>query len=270
MELTWNDESKETYIALKSVVNNGGYFKSYKQGQFLINKADRDCTLNRLQFRNKEDCSAVWKVDIDENAVGIWMEAGLGNDKPVSEGGWGSRSRRIGWMFIVDEFGVQEMYKLKFWHAHSTGSSGPKKAVLEFTRETADTTELEYEKAEYTSKTEAMKKAVAEQKAISQYVGSVKERIELEGTMKFITSWIGDYGTTYLFTITDDKGNIYKYMGKDLRPSDYDEEKRHFVKHKEFTIKSRFTIKKHEEYRGEKQTIINRPAKTEVFTSLAK
>ena len=107
-----------------------------------------------------------------------------------------------------------------------------------------------------------MKKAVAEQKAISQYVGSVKERIELEGTMKFITSWIGDYGTTYLFTITDDKGNVYKYMGKDLRPADCED--------KELTIKSRFTIKKHEEYRGEKQTIINRPAKTKVFTSLAR
>ena len=55
-------------------------------------------------------------------------------------------------MFIVDEFGVQEMYKLRFWHGHSTGASGPKKAVLEFTRESADifvpfsaTTELAYD-----------------------------------------------------------------------------------------------------------------------------
>ena len=255
-ELTWNDESKETYINLKSIVNNGGYFKSYKQGQFLINKANRDSEINRLQVENKESCSAMWEIDIAENAIGIWIEAIVGC------GYWGSRSRRIGWMFIVDEFGVQEMYKLRFWHEHSSGASGPKKAVLEFTREAADTTELEYEKAEYTSKTEAMKKAVAEQKAISQYVGSVKERIELEGTMKFITSWIGDYGTTYLFTITDDKGNVYKYMGKDLRPADCED--------KELTIKSRFTIKKHEEYRGEKQTIINRPAKTKVFTSLAR
>ena len=61
----------------------------------------------------------------------------------------------------------------------------------------------------------------------------------------------GQWGITYLTIIRDADDNTIKYMGK-------------FVAEKGDEVSMIATIKAHEEYKGEKQTIVNRPRNIEV------
>jgi hypothetical protein len=80
-----------------------------------------------------------------------------------------------------------------------------------------------------------------------EYVGEVGEKkFHVEGTIAFSTSWYSDYGTTYLTLLRDAAGNSIKYKGKPLG-------------HKGDTVSMIATVKAHEVYKGEKQTIVNRP-----------
>lgn len=86
--------------------------------------------------------------------------------------------------------------------------------------------------------------------AESDHVGSVGDRIEFQATMKFCMGFDGFYGTTYINTMVDSDGNIFVYKGgKPLG-------KRGDV------ISLKATIKEHGEYKGAKQTVINRPKVT--------
>lgn len=83
--------------------------------------------------------------------------------------------------------------------------------------------------------------------AESDHVGSVGDRIEFQATMKFCMGFDGFYGTTYINTMVDSDGNIFVYKGgKPLG-------KRGDV------ISLKATIKEHGDYKGAKQTVINRP-----------
>jgi hypothetical protein len=265
MELSWADETKEAYISLKAIMNNGGYFKSYKQGQFLLKKAkktfkqtDGIWSLSPIKIVTSDDPS-ILGMEIKKGQTGIWLQAIIGEGS-WENGGWGRRARTIGWMFVIDEFGVERMYKVKFNHKLE-GNLNPtaRESVLQFAREDSDTSRLEAEKEIYNNGAD-----LSENRAVSKYVGSVGDRVELEGDLEYITSVETKFGTSNLFLITDSQGNVYKYFGKNLLDVAVSSCS------KEYKIKARFTIKKHEEYRGQKQTIINRPAKIKVFTSLAR
>jgi hypothetical protein len=94
----------------------------------------------------------------------------------------------------------------------------------------------------------------AEEASKREYVGEVGDKQFLvEGNIKFVTSWENDFGRTYLTVISDKDGNTIKYKGKSLAD-------------KGFGVKMIATIKSHEEYKGEKQTIVNRPRKIEIIT----
>ena len=82
--------------------------------------------------------------------------------------------------------------------------------------------------------------------AASAYVGTIGDRIEISVTVKFCMGFDGFYGTTYINTMTDADGNIYVYKGKRLAS-----------KGDQISLKA--TIKDHAEYKGAKQTVINRP-----------
>jgi len=91
----------------------------------------------------------------------------------------------------------------------------------------------------------------AEEASKREYVGEVGDKQFLvEGNIKFVTSWETDFGRTYLTMISDKDGNTIKYKGK-------------YLADKGFSVKMIATIKSHEEYKGEKQTIVNRPRKIE-------
>lgn len=84
----------------------------------------------------------------------------------------------------------------------------------------------------------------------SEYVGTEGERIkEIEGVLKARTLIQGTYGTTQVLTFKDNDDNIYVsfYSGK----NDYED----YV-NKNVILSG--TVKKHNEYKGIKQTILNR------------
>jgi hypothetical protein len=80
----------------------------------------------------------------------------------------------------------------------------------------------------------------------SQWIGTIGERITIEGTISFTTSYDTAYGTTYVTGIKDAAGNVYIQKGVPLGRRD-----------DEVTIKA--TVKDHSEREGVKQTIITRP-----------
>ena len=84
---------------------------------------------------------------------------------------FGGNARTIGWLFIVDEFGVTEFYKLKFDQRSYPVKEG---ITLKFERGCADTKSLEEEKAEL------------QKSSTSEFQGTVGERITVEGIIKKI------------------------------------------------------------------------------------
>ena len=82
--------------------------------------------------------------------------------------------------------------------------------------------------------------------AQSQHVGTVGERITIEGTIFFTVDYETAYGTTYVTGIKDAAGNVFIQKGVAVGG-----------KGEEITLKA--TIKEHGERDGVKQTIISRP-----------
>jgi hypothetical protein len=106
----------------------------------------------------------------------------------------------------------------------------------------------------YEAQKEVREAKWAEESSKREYVGEVGDKQFLvEGNIKFVTSWETDYGYTYLTVISDKDGNTIKYKGNSLAA-------------KGFGVRMIATIKSHEEYKGEKQTIVNRPRKIEIIT----
>ena len=82
--------------------------------------------------------------------------------------------------------------------------------------------------------------------AVSQHVGKVGERIEIDAKIVFAKGFDGYYGTTWFNTMTDPAGNVFHYRGNRLGQ-------------KGDAIKIKATVKAHDEYDGTKQTVIERP-----------
>lgn len=88
-----------------------------------------------------------------------------------------------------------------------------------------------------------------QEKSNSRHVGDIGERIELSVTTKKVISFESFYGTYFIVLMHDASGNIIVYKGSSLKNTPKENDTA--------TIKA--TVKKHDEYKGEKQTVINRP-----------
>lgn len=84
----------------------------------------------------------------------------------------------------------------------------------------------------------------------SEYVGEIKERIEIEGLVTFTRFFEGEYGGSLLIKIVNEAGNVFStfYSGSVLNPK---------VGEK---IAVKATVKAHKEYDGVKETNITRMA----------
>lgn len=89
--------------------------------------------------------------------------------------------------------------------------------------------------------------ATTEKKNSSNFIGVVGAKTESTLTLKFEKSFSGVYGITFLQIFNDENGNAVSYMGASPMNLEKDE-----------TVKVKFTVKAHEEYKGEKQTKIIR------------
>lgn len=94
-------------------------------------------------------------------------------------------------------------------------------------------------------------KKLAEAKAISQYVGNLDERIGFKVKLLFIKSFDTQFGTSYVYKFQDGAGNKIVYFGT----ISFDNAKEGDV------VSFVARVKDHQEYLGEKQTIITRPTK---------
>ena len=106
----------------------------------------------------------------------------------------------------------------------------------------------------------AARAAVAQAVATSlQHIGAVGQRITVSLTTKQLielshpSRYYGDPCMTYLYVLEDAEGNVFKYNGtSSVMPG------------KGATSELVVTIKRHTEYKGAKQTEINRPAASKV------
>lgn len=116
---------------------------------------------------------------------------------------------------------------------------------------------------------EAERKAEAEAKAkedaikagfaTGTYVGEPKKRMDLVLTLASEHEFEGYYGLTRVYEFADENGNcIVWFTGNTV--GCYDESGQRWTPAKVGdTVEMRATVKEHKEYRGTKQTIINRP-----------
>ena len=92
--------------------------------------------------------------------------------------------------------------------------------------------------------------------AESEYVGTVGERMDIEATVMNVHEYEGNYGTTFITKLRDDQGNVYTWFGS-------------YELERGAVVKAKWTIKNHEEYKGTKQTVLNRPSKMETVRNAA-
>lgn len=86
---------------------------------------------------------------------------------------------------------------------------------------------------------------------LNEFVGTAKERLVLTVRVKAVRFIPGDYGTTTLYTMTDEAGHLFKWFASTDALGEGPSETL-------VTIKG--TVKKHEEYQGQRSTVLTRCA----------
>jgi hypothetical protein len=84
----------------------------------------------------------------------------------------------------------------------------------------------------------------------SEHVGSEKERLYLELTVESVFYNEGRFGTTFITTLSDADGNVFKWFGS-------------YELDRGATVKGKWTVKRHSEWNGVKETHLTRPALVE-------
>lgn len=90
-------------------------------------------------------------------------------------------------------------------------------------------------------------------KAPSEFIGVVGEKISKKVTLKFSTSWTTQYGVTFLYSMVDDSGNVMTWKAS-RQQIDADGEP--LMTGDRFEITG--TIKDHTVYKDTKQTVLTR------------
>lgn len=82
----------------------------------------------------------------------------------------------------------------------------------------------------------------------SEFIGMVGERREFSLIFKNVTGYDTDYGTAWLHRFTDEAGNVVIYKGTKRLDAE---------RGAQVTFKA--TVKRHDEYKGVKRTMLSRP-----------
>ena len=217
-----NKADEQTFISLRGLVKNNGFFKSAAQQKFMLKSYGKEQMdtkmLGYLGVTLKD--SDVTYVTID--GYYQWADYGTRSIVPVII------------TFVIDEFGIQAEYK--------TGGNGN---LRDGWSPDASKCKLMWERDESVEKPsfEVQKPEVVESK--SQWIGEVGKRLVVKGKIVF-TKLIGysEWGSKYITIVEDDAGNqikAWKYLGE---------------KGEDVEIKG--TIKEHDEFEGVKGTVLTR------------
>lgn len=87
----------------------------------------------------------------------------------------------------------------------------------------------------------------------SEYVGEIKDKVDVNVTLKFYANFDSQFGTQTLYSFVDDDHNIYVWKTSTWLDLE-----------KETKVNLKGTVKDHCEYRGDKQTVLTR-CKVEVI-----
>ena len=231
----YNEEAARSMFSL--VKGNSGFYRSTKQRDFmLLSKRgdlavatwnDEPLTEERLAFFKSN--FGISDVKLTDRIISI--------DGTIRFADYGRKSvRQVGHMFILDEFGCRGQFKLKFKYDDRQGASWVDAAgtTAVFTRDASIPLPVFVEE-------------VKPEVVPGDFVGEVGKREEFEGTIVYAAA-VGEsqWGTTYLTKVKVGNNNL-TYFGL-LDNIDY-----------RGPIKFKATVKAHEVYKDQKQTIVQRP-----------
>lgn len=247
MNFKWmTEQDGDMFRSLKGLVNNGGFFKSSGQAAFFDKRISYNS--NHIGPDNCWDAS----VEIAEGQYAIICEGLIGSGDVNYVDNWGSRARRKAWIFLMDNMGVVAMFIGRCKHYSDGSAPNGEKTVREFVR--TDDGRAQDLAQDWADERAEKVKAIGDKRAASTHVGEVGERIVVEGFARLITSFDNAYGTSYMYMIEDADGNSYKFIGKGIHTSEQSADRQIA-----FKVKAKFTVKAHDEYNGQKQTVVNRP-----------
>lgn len=217
-----NKADEQTFISLRGLVKNNGFFKSAAQQKFMLKsygKEQMDTKMLGYLGISLKDSDLTY---VTINAHYQWADYGSRSIVPVII------------TFVIDEFGVRAQFK--------TGGSGN---LRDGWSPDASKCKLMWERNDSIEKPsfEVQKPEVVESK--SQWIGEVGKRLVVKGKIVF-TKLIGysEWGGKYITIMEDETGNqikAWKYLGE---------------KGEEVEIKA--TVKEHDMYEGVKGTILTR------------
>lgn len=102
-------------------------------------------------------------------------------------------------------------------------------------------------------------KTEEDSKKTNEYFGEPGKRFELVLKVTRYSTSEGQYGCTHIYGFEDADGRNFVWFGSKILRDDANHNKRIEVG---FSFSSRWTVKKHDEYKGRKQTILTRPTNT--------
>lgn len=106
----------------------------------------------------------------------------------------------------------------------------------------------------------------AEERAASEYVGSVGDKITVEVTFSREVSFDTQFGKQYIYFFKDEAGNTLAWKTSAmLWIDDLDENGNNIFIRKGDKIRFTASIKEHNEYKGEKQTMLQRVRKIQMI-----
>jgi len=214
---------QETHRTLESIIKNNGIFKSGKQQWYLLNKRWAYWKVGGkgdVLFRSAADVKKLRGVNVQNGDYVVEVGANV----IFGKRGAGQGTRWLTWLYVVDDAGVKEKYKLAYKYEQG-GAAGLdlSKTKREWTRPKSDAEEEFMQKAAQDRLNQEQKiKAGEAQLKNSQWIGVIGERqkdVEVEVLRKH---WFETrFGGSSITVMKDKYGNMIHHWGQnDLNKGD--------------------------------------------------
>lgn len=248
-----NDEERRTAHFLWSMTKDPSKYewKSEKQAMYYLNL-----------YKKSEGEGDMWSKEPPKGTEMVfWVELHIGGIGGVD---FGRKWRRRARILYMNRNGLLRFDEVKFYYDDKGGGGGVDNIIQgKPTGISSETPELPPEKIPQ------WKKDKETIKAQSQHVGQPKERMQKELTLlnssgpydSQVSFNRYSYASYYINIYKDDENNMYVHFGDPIGITTSDEEGRTSYEPLEKGQKAliKFTVKKHTERDGTKQTIIIRP-----------
>lgn len=223
--MNWNDCQQDlAKTAFTLVKYNNGFWKSYKQREFI----KKQMGMYYFVHTNAAETQNNFGIELLDGQFAWCLEGS------IRFADYGYRSyRRVGIMFVCDDFGIVEQYKLHY----SYSSDGRSSCVNTSKTECVWMRDEEQEKPVF--------EAPVVTQPSSKFLGMIGDWLETEVTIISIRAvGVGAYGTTYQTKMQDKEGNQILYWG--------------IMKNSQenTTVHLRAKVKALNEYKGVNQTVV--------------